>query len=256
LAILAKQLVENTNYINKDIEYLKNVNIIEYDIKSAGFTTLKYKKLLPSDEIAKLEKMSNLDRNIYIGKQIKKFPHIGEELINTLIDVRKDFVVLNNIMEDDILSIKKDALFLIKKEPTSLTVRKVFEFREKKKYTSYCYINNKEFFYSSYDDTLDVKGIGKEYQEKQEDYLLQDIKKILSMSEKLMPDQLFLYLQRYRSKYLNRQLDKNVYRNLDTGEFVIRGEYKMDELPDELIDEVDIVHNYMNYLIPLFRALI
>jgi hypothetical protein len=253
---LAKELVERTNYLNKDIEYLKNVNIIEYDIRSAGFTTLKYKKLLPSDEIQKLKDMKNDIRNIYIGKQIRKHPKIGEELINTLIDVRKDFVVLNQIMEDDILSIKKDALFLIKKEPHYLTVREIFEFRPKKKYTSYAYINGKEFYYSSHDDVLEVKGISKEFQEKQKDYFLTNIKKIFEMSEKLMPDQIFAYLQRYRSKYLARQLDKNVYRQLDTGNFVIRGDYKMDQISDKLVEDVDIVYNYVNYLVPLFRLLL
>lgn len=253
---LAKELVERTNYLNKDIEYLKNVNISEYDIRSAGFTTLRYKKLLPSDEIKKLEEMTNDIRNVYIGKQIRKHPKIGEELINTLIDVRKDFVVLNQIMEDDILSIKKDALFIIKKEPQHLLVKEMFEFRPKKKYTSYAYINGKEFYYSASEDVLEIKGISKEFQEKQKDYLIADMKKIFEMSEKLMPDQIFAYLQRYRTKYLARQLNKNIYRQLDTGNFVVRGDYKMDNLPDRLIDDVDIVYNYVNYLIPLFRVLL
>jgi len=253
--LAAIKLMERTNYLNKDIEYIKNTKIVEYDIRSAGFTTLRYKKLLPSDIIDKLEKMPNKDRNIYIGKQIRKHPNIGEELINTLIDIRKDFAMLNDIEEADVLSIKKDALFLIKKDPKALVIREIFEFRAKDEYTSYCYLNNKEFYYSAYTEKLTVKGIGKENQELQDAYLLKDIKNILKMAEKLMPDQMFAYLKKYRSRYLTRELDKNTYRNLDTGEFSING-YKLKDLPDDLLDDIDIVYNYINYLIPLFRLLV
>lgn len=256
MRILAKELARRTNYLNKDIEYLKNVNIVEYDIKSAGFTTLKYKKLLPSDEIEKISKMSNKDRNVYIGRRIKKFPNIGEELITTLEDVRRDFVILNDIMEDEILSIKRDAIFLIKKDPEHTLIWDTFEFRPKTKYSSYCYINNKEFYYSSYDNLLDIKGVGDENFNKQKDYLVEDIKKILEMSEKLMPDRMFTYLQRYRSKYLNRQLDKETYRQLDTGKFVIGNGYALDSVSDEMLDSIDITHNYITYLIPLFKVLL
>ena len=251
----ATYLMERTNYLNKEIEYLRNTKIVEYDIRHAGFTTLRYKKLLPSAIIDKLEKMPNKDRNVYIGKQIRKYPKIGEELINTLVDVRKDFAVLNNIEEDDVLSIKKDALFLIKKVPEYLTIMDLFEFRIKGEYTSYCYLNNKEFYYSVYTDELTVKGIGSETQEFQEDYLLKDIKTIMKMAEKLMPDKMFAYLKKYRTKYLERKLDKNAYRNMDSGDFMIDG-YSMKVLPDNLVDEVDIVYNYINYIVPLFRLLV
>lgn len=251
----ATYLMERTNYLNKEIEYLRNTKIVEYDIRHAGFTTLRYKKLLPSAIIDKLEKMPNKERNVYIGKQIRKYPKIGEELISTLVDVRKDFAVLNQIEEDDVLSIKRDALFLIKKSPEHLMILDMFEFRAKEEYTSYCYLNGKEFYYSGYTDKLTVKGVGSENEELQADYLLKDIKDIMKMAEKLMPDRMFAYLKKYRTKYLARELDKNTYRNLDNGDFMIEG-YSMKTLPENLMDEVDIVYNYINYLVPLFRVLV
>ena len=39
-------IAEKTNYLNKDIQYLKNIQISEYDIKSAGFSVIKFQKLL------------------------------------------------------------------------------------------------------------------------------------------------------------------------------------------------------------------
>jgi hypothetical protein len=250
----ARSLAEKTNYLNKDIIYLKNTQITEYDIRSAGFTVIKAKGLLPEEEILELEKVDKLQRNILIGKRILKFPKISEVIITTLEDIRKDFVVLNQLYEDDILSIKKDAMFIIKKNPQTLNIG-IFEFRQKVKYTSYCYINQKEFYFSSSTDTLDVKGISDEIRELQKDYLLKDIKKIISMSEKLSSDQLFVFLKQYRSKYLNRQLNKEVYRDMTNGKFSLN-DYFLDSVSDDELIDVDISQNYINYLVPLFKALI
>jgi len=254
MGVSAKTLVEKTNYLDKDILYLRNILITEYDIKSAGFTTIKVKKLLPEDVISDLEKLSKDQRSIYIGKQILKHPKIGEELINTLIDVRKDFVVLNDINEEDVLSIKRDALFIIKKVPNHFKVGE-FEFRPKGSYSSYCYLNGKEFYYSSKLDLLDIKGLSEDVREKQKDYLLKDIRKIIGMGEKLSSDQMFLFLKQYRSKYLNGKLDKETYRDLETGMYSVNG-YQMIDISEDMIKDVDISQNYINYLVPLFKLLV
>jgi hypothetical protein len=251
---VAKLLAEKTNYTNKDMVYIKNTSIVEYDIKSAGFTVIKFKKLLPQEEILELESIDKQERNIRIGKRILNYPKIGEEIINTLAEVRKDFVVLNEIYDNDILSIKKDAMFLIRKNPSSLKIG-MFEFRAKKSYTSYCYLNKKELYYSALDDSLELKGFTEEARTKQNDYLIKDIKRIMSMSEKLTNEQLFLFIKQYRSKYLNRQLSKETYRDIDTGKFSVDG-YYMEEISDELLASVDISQNYINYLLPLFNAVI
>jgi hypothetical protein len=251
---IAKNLAEKTNYLNKEIVYLKNTVISEYDIRSAGFTVIKFKKLLPQEEILELEKIDKDKRNVWIGKRILSFPKISEEIINTLSDIRKDFVVLNQINEEDLLSIKKDAIFLIKKIPAVLTIG-MFEFRSKGTFTSYLYINNKEFYYSSRNDKMEIKGLSEDVRNLQENYLLKDIRKIMSMSEKLTSDQMFLFLKQYRSKYLNRQLDKEAYRDMETGKYSVDG-YYMDNISDEVFSDLDISQNYINYLVPLFKALI
>ena len=250
----AKQIAEKTNYLNKEIVYLKNTRISEYDIRSAGFTVIKSKRLLPQEELDMLDKMEKHERNVWIGKRILKYPKISEEIINTLAQVRKDFVVLNGIREDEILSIKKDAIFLIKKVPDTLKVGD-FEFRPKATYSSYLYVNQKEFYYSSGNDTMDVKGIPEEAKAQQEKFLLRDLRKILSMGEKLTADQMFTFLKQYRSKYLGRQLEHGTYRDLESGMFSVDG-YAMDSVSQETLAGLDISQNYIKYLVPLFRALL
>jgi hypothetical protein len=250
----AKHIAEKTNYLNKEIVYLKNTRITEYDIRSAGFTVIKSKRLLPQEELEMLDKMEKHERNVWIGKRILKYPKISEEIINTLAQVRSDFVVMNRIREEDILSIKKDAIFLIKATPEFLKVGD-FEFRPKAAYSSYLYVNQKEFYYSSGNDTMDIKGVPEEAKAQQEKFLLRDIRKVLSMGEKLTSDQMFTFLKQYRSKYLGRQLEPGTYRDLESGMFSVDG-YAMDSVSQETMSGLDISQNYIKYLVPLFRALL
>ena len=251
----ALNLAEQTTYLNKDIDYLKNISIIEWDIHAAGFSVIKYKKLLPTDMIATLESMDKKERNIKIGIQIKSHPNIGKEILLTLTQARKAFVLVNEIYNEDILTIKKDAIFLIKKRPTITKFKEYFEFMEKSTYTSYMYINKQEFYYNSYDDVLEVKGLGEEKESLQHDYFLNDIRKIIKSGERLDSTDLFKYLVRYRSKYLNRELPKETYRNLKTGYYEI-GNYSLEEIDDELFKQIDISQNYMNYLVPIFNSML
>jgi hypothetical protein len=251
----ARLLAERSNYLNKDILYLKNTEIIEYDIKSAGFNVIKFRKLLPIEEIQELESIDKQERNIRIGKRIIRYPNIGEEIINTLAEIRSDFGVANSIEEHDVLSIKKDAIFLIKKKPSELNFKGFFEFREKETYTSYCNLGGKEFYYSAKKLQLDVKGISDKARKQQEKFLLFDIKKIMSSAEKLSPEQIFSVLKNYRSKYLNRELPRETYRDIETGMYQM-GDYSLEDISDEMLKDVDISQNYINYILPLIKNII
>jgi hypothetical protein len=251
---LSQDIAQNTNYLNKEVCYLKNTAINEYDITSAGFTVIKFKKLLSDTQIQDLEKLEKYERNVQIGKIMLKKPNIAKEIIETLAKVREAFVVINEIYPEDILTIKKDAIFLIKKVPQKLRIKE-FDFRAKSAYTSYCYLNRKEFYFSSVSKEMDVKGISDNVRELQGNFLLKDIQRFLELAEKFPPDQMFSLLKNYRAKYLERKLDKETYRDLDTGMFKLR-DYTMENISDEDLQEIDISQNYLNYLVPLFNILI
>ena len=65
---LKSKLYERDLYTDKDIDFIINKRIIEYDIKSAGFNLSKYYNLLPNDILGKIEVMSRHERHIEIGK--------------------------------------------------------------------------------------------------------------------------------------------------------------------------------------------
>ena len=61
-----------SNWTNKEIKYLKNVSIVEYDLQSGGLNIIKQFKLLPQEKINQLESFDKEKRNIAVGKlQIK-----------------------------------------------------------------------------------------------------------------------------------------------------------------------------------------
>jgi hypothetical protein len=251
----AVAISKNTVYLNKDITYLKNVRITEWDIHAAGLSVIKYKKLLSDEEIAKLEAMPKEERTIKEGLLQKSHPEIVEIILDTLMKAREAFVVVNSIDANNILSIKKDAFFLINQRP-KLTQIKTFDFKEKNTYTSYLYLNNKEFYYNSSMNTLEIKGLSDTSKISQENYILADIKRFMKLGEKLDSENLFKILKKYRSDYLNKILDVNTYRELDNdGKFRVDN-MTFEEINPSMIDDLDISQNYINYILSIFNYMI
>lgn len=247
-------VMNNTNYLNKDIQYLKNVSISEWDIHSAGLSVIKYYKLLPEDMISSLEKMDKHSRTVKEGKLQKENKELAKKIVDGLAKVRLAFGVANKINANQVLSIKKDALFLINSTVSQPSIGNTFVFREKGRYTSYINLNNKEF-YLSVDGSLDVKGLSSDVKEYQKNYFLKDICGMLKSGEKLDADRLYLMLKTYRSKYLNRQLDIETYRDLTSGRFHV-GKYELESVSQDMINDIDISQNYLNYIVPLINKML
>lgn len=247
------ELANKTNYLNKEIAYLKNVQIIEYDIHAAGFSVLKFKKVLDKETEAEWENLDKHTRTVKEGLLQKNNPEISKLIIDTLAKVRQFFCVANNVKPENILTIKKDAVFLINKTANILTVKDIFEFRNKNKYTSYINLSGIEFYYDSERDILDCKGVSKLVPENNE--FLMAMKRILAAGEKLDSNSLFTVLKNYRNKYLNRELPIEAYRDILTGRFRI-GKYTLENASEDMLKSIDITQNYMNFLVPLFNTLL
>jgi hypothetical protein len=252
--MVAVKLAEKSNYLNKSISYLRNVIIQEYDIKSAGFTVIKSLRLLPEKKISYLETLPKEKRNIKIGLEMKKNPELVKKVNETLELIRKQFMEANNIPEEAVLSIKKDAIFLINQSPKVLIFGD-FEFRAKNRYTSYAYLSNKEFLYNGNDNILDVKGLSAESKELGREYFLKDLCRLFRCAERLDSEKLFNVFKNYRSDYLNKRLDRNSYRELDSEKFRIGG-HLVDEISEDMLEFVDISQNYINYVLKIFNYII
>lgn len=248
-----KQLHERTTWTNPNIKYLKNVKIYEFDLKSAGLSIIKEKKLLSEKKIKQLEEMPKEKRTIVEGIQIRNNPEFKKIFEDTFAEVRYAFFYHNNLKESDILSIKRDAVFVINKNPEYLEFGENFIFRKKHFFTSYMKIDNLEIFYSPENDSLEIKGLSDSsiFNSK----IFDDIKLIIKQSEKMAGSKIYPLLKNYRKKYLNKELDIETYRNIQTGMFHI-GTDQYQYLNKEDLDDIDISYNYTHLILPIIQQIL
>jgi hypothetical protein len=245
-----------SNYLNKDIDYLSNVKIYEYDMKSGGFSILKHKGFFSESEIEELNAMDKLSRNIYIGKKLAKHPEWNKTLIEGFKEVIKTLFETYNIDEKYVLSIKKDAIFLLNINLGKRIKTDYVNFELKNTYTSYYYLNNVEFYYNK--NKIDVKGISDSIVEKHKDFFLYDLSKIFSLVERNNYSMIVKYLKKYRLQYINKELDIESYKefNREDAYLIELGSIKFYSKAWEELESVNISYNYLHYIKPLISFLI
>lgn len=252
------KLCERTLWRNKNIDYLFNYHIYEYDIKSAGFNIIKYYKLLPNKEIEFLEKLDKKEKQVKIGLIQKSNKEFTDKLSDGFKEIRKLFIESNALNEDNILSIKKDALFVIDNK-CKYTKFNNIEFILKNTYTSYIILDKIEFYINTRDNKIDIKGLGQDhvlekihlYHDK---YILDFILKFIKMKEN-NSESIEYYISKFIRDYRNRKLDIEYYRELSsTNTFKLLdkelNEYINIEYTNDIYN-IDITYNYLKYIVPI-----
>ena len=210
-------MINKTNYL-KDINYLINRQIYEYDISKANINILLRANSITQDEYDKLLNSSREVRQKAIGIKILKDSNIYNIINQGIKEMRTIFMTENNIYEDQILSAKNDALFIIDKKPM-ITKFDNIEFVLKNKYTSFFLANNLEFYYFidriNNVEKLHVKGMSDEALNKHNDYMV-DFLKILFESIQMDINESVLLLRSFYNQYINNLLDIGYYRNFDS----------------------------------------
>lgn len=240
-------------YTSRSRSYIISADIVEYDIKSAGLSISKYYNLLDNDILDELYALPKHERHVHIGKLCRDNKEYNEALKQGFINIRKEFFEANNIEDSDVLSIKKDAIFLLRR----VNVTKFgdcVEFTNKNEYTSYYYINRKEFYNNS--ERLDVKGISDKQLELHRDYMLDFLHNIFNMLETCTNDVVIKELVGFSDAYKNKELEVGYYRELnsDSSYRLKNGNFVgiplgITEIGD--VDGINISYNYMNYIRPI-----
>lgn len=253
------------NYLNKNISYLFNKKIIEYDLKSANTSLCKEYNLLSKDIISEIEEKPKKERVVIIGKMMRKDSKFKEGLKASFIDIRKRFFELNDIADDDILAIKKDAIFCLK-ECKHTKIGKC-NFIEKNVYTSYLYLNTFEFYYGPSSDEygkykIDIKGIDDVIVHKHDGFMLDFFLKAFRHFETSDIQTQFNFLKRFIDKYKHLQLEVGYYREFDR-EGIIRLSDSNETYDEEIFipyehkqEHINIDYNFFNILLPLIKIII
>lgn len=199
-----------STWVNPDIEYIFNDEIIEYDIQDAGFSIIKQFKLLPDNKIRELASMDKgLERHRAIGILQRDDRILSKNLSDKFADVRRIFISSNNITDDNIISVKKDAIYTIG-QCRKLVFGQV-RFVPKNTYTSYIRfpeIQNVEIYYSS--SGVDVKGIGTSAVNRHQLYMMEFIRTVMLMIEENNP-RVKRYLSKFIKDYKSGELEEAFY---------------------------------------------
>ena len=225
-----------STWLNSNIEYLFNNDITEFDIKDAGINIIQEYKLLDQQTINNLLNLPKLDRHIAIGKLQSKDKNFSLALMNKFAEIRNIFININKL-EDNIISVKKDAIYTFKK--CDRTKFGKIEFIPKNVYTSYIRFSdnmNIEIYYSN--DKLDIKGIGDHSLNKHRLYLLEFLKKIISYLES-KDSSIKRYIKNFIMDYKFMKLDDAYYLEFNN-----------------LSKDFNPIYNYQKLLIPLIQIIL
>lgn len=226
-----------STWLNPNIEYLFNDDIIEYDIHDAGFSLIQQYQLLPPEKIKELERIPRgIQRHIQVGVLQRDDKEFSKRLTDKFTEVRALFMMMNQLKDDSIISVKKDAIYTIGKVKRT-TFGKV-KFMEKNHYSSYIRfpdISNLELYYG--ENGIDVKGMGDAAVNRHRLYMLEFLRKLIKLIE---------------------EQDSSVKRKF----MRFFNQYKFDELDEEFYIEFNNVSrdqnklfNYANLLIPLLKII-
>lgn len=232
---------------------------------AAGPSLCKQFKLLPESTLEMLDKMDKKAKNIKVGLIQKHDKEFTKKLLEAFALARKWFLESNNLEEDRIISIKKDAIFTAN-QYCDKTQMGYVEFHGKNHYTSYIRLNKLEFYINTKTNQVDIKGLGqgdslKEVISLHGDYMIRFILTFCKLREHEVDRQTaYEILIPFVKKYKTKKLPIEYYRELARGNsYHVWDEDSQDYIRIEDTDDIeniDISLNYQEYILPLVNLYI
>lgn len=248
-------------YVTKQYDYIRNVNVVEYDIRSAGLNVLRHYGKISQYDYDRLSKMEKIVRNVKIGLLERKDKSIAKCKSEGIKEFRKKFFEANNIEDSTVIAIRKDAIFLLNPKVKETKFGDYVEFVPKNSYSSYYQINNFDLLYNSMEDKLDIKGvkITPEIEKLHKDYFLKFLKTVIRYNETDNRNACE-YLYDYANKYRKKQLPIGNYRELNAESLFRLKSTKMwskdlGVIDTQTLEGIDIRYNYNVYLMKINRLI-
>lgn len=251
-------IIRKTNY-TMNIDYLKNNIITEYDIHSAGLNILRDSNLLTQDQYEYFLSLDKKNRNIELGNLQRENPKLIEGLNDGFYWARKIFCEKNNISTDDILSIKKDAIFVINSDEfIDGKISEHVEFSKKSTYDSFIKLENKEHYLTQDSRELVVKKYKHEVVSRQRDYFFKLIKDLLLYDYYNDSDSIYTTLATFKYNYVTKKLPVEYYCNLADNQYHVNAigyTFGLDTIDADALQYVSIDYN-LKYILQLISLLL
>ena len=252
---MSSDLWRNINY-KYPLKFCHNTFIREYDMSKANINSLLYTNRISKDYYDYLYQADKQTREIQIGLMIQKDPSIYQSIQEGIMEGKKRLFESNDLKDSDILSIKNDAVFVMRKE-LQYTAFDNLVFVCKNVYTIYMQILDLEIYYGdninmdgSLSTNIDVKGINDSLVL---NYHSPGILDIISDTCYLIQHDTAMsaiqYLSDIYRRYINRELDINYYREFNyESRFVLNTynfRYSLDTIDERYKDQIDINRNLL-----------
>lgn len=247
-------ILERDNWTDKSITFLIS-DIVEYDMKEAGFSIIKERGLLPQEQIDEIDSITDKkERKVKIGLIQRGNKKLRDDMAKGFKDFRIWFGEVNQLTDDDILSVKKDAIF-VKKFCFNTEYGNHIRFVEKNTYTAFMQFGPFEFYKT--DTGIDVKGIINDNLALHEKGLLPIIFKVMTLLSQYEEESAIKYVTKIMNDYKFYRLPVECYR-----EFNSMSGYRIWQNDNEAVvkdvggsykNNLIIDYNYVNVLIPILN---
>ena len=248
------ELWERDSY-KTPVKALFNHRIVEYDMKSANTSIAREFGLLPEKRIKELENLPKKDGEISVGLILRDNPEYSEKQKLGFIAARKLFFTQNEILDEEVVAIKRDAIFVMRYVDNEQVTDNI-NFRMKNVYSSFINLGkNIEIYYNQ--EGLDIKGIDDEiYKERHSEYFGMFLYSLIRRIESSERNSYLTYLRMMFDMYKHRQLDSGYYRefNAKSQFHYLDGSYANEEYIEDL-NAVDISCN-LNIILKLMTMLV
>lgn len=251
-------------WLNKERNLILNAEIIEWDIASGNTSIMKENRLASRSIISELEHMNKQDRVVAVGKIMRKNKDFSKKLEEGFNDAVNKFIENNDISKDlDILSIKRDAVYLVNKSVYYPDVGEHIHFVPKNIYHAYMNLGGKEFYFKRtiQGESIDVKGMNDKLLPKHRNGINNLLLQVINLLEKMDDTEAHEYMHEFVDAYKKRELDLDYYRayNEESKFYVDIGEDEtvmFDVITEDMLDSVDIRYNYSNIILPLIELMV
>ena len=249
---MIQPLYEKINYIS-GVPFVFSRFIREYDISKANISILYSKGIISEDLYNQLYNSDRMERQIFIGNLQKQNPKIVKALQQGIVEAKKNLFLANNLSNEDILTIKNDAVFTIDRDLRYTKFGNI-EFKLKNLYTSFMRIDRLEFYYSfnriTKEEKMDVKGLGKKQYLHQE-YMTDFIEYIMNSIESGDIENIITNFTSFYRSYINRELPIYYYREYNPYSYyrIYGTNYCLDYLNNTVDNIMSLDISYNNYIL-------
>ena len=221
----------------------------EYDIKKANISILLNLGLISPELYREFYDMPDkATREIKIGLMLRDNPEMNKALSNGFKEYRRQLFEANDILPEEVIAIKKDAIFVTR--PLKYTKFGYVHFINKGEYSMFYRLNNLEIWYGENDingSYIQIKGIKNSLLNTYECAFINLLMMVFKPMSRGYADVALSELKKVTDMYLSGKMPVSVYREMNSGFMykIKNSKYRSYHMNQEDVQFIDNSYNLM-----------